>query len=118
VIVEFTVGLGLDSWGGSAPRERVHGPVFTTTVQFLAGVSAGVLSVLLIPQRLSPPSPLPGVSLILAPIGTGIVMYGLGEIWRDRGKKAPALFSFRAGAIFAFGMALVRFVHVEGWSPF
>jgi hypothetical protein len=49
----------------------------------------------------------------------GIVMHWLGEFWRARGRDTPILFSFRSGAIFAFGMALVRFVYVEmGWRPF
>jgi hypothetical protein len=53
---------------------------------------------------------------VLSPIGTGIAMHWIGEFWRERGR--PALFSFRAGAIFAFGMALVRFVYLElGWRP-
>jgi hypothetical protein len=63
---------------------------------------------------------MPGLSLVLAPIGTGVVaMHGLGEFWLRRGMDRPALFSFRAGAIFAFGMALVRFVYlILRWRPF
>ena len=62
---------------------------------------------------------MPGLSLGLSPVGTGIAMHWLGEMWRDRGKDPPALFSFKAGALFAFGMAVVRFVYLElGWKPF
>ena len=40
-------------------------------------------------------------------------------VWERRGRERPALFSFRAGAICAFGMALVRFSYFETeWLPF
>jgi hypothetical protein len=76
------------------------------------GICAGMLSLFIVGRRLVPHSLLPGVSLMLAPLGTGLAMHWLGELWRDRGKEPPALFSFPAGAIFALGMALVRFVYL------
>ena len=76
--------------------------------QFLAGLGAGLLSLGVFRARLLPRATLPGISLVLSPLGTGIVMHLLGELWRTRGKDPPMLFTFRAGAIFAFGMALVR----------
>jgi hypothetical protein len=47
------------------------------------------------------------------PLGTGVAMHWIGEFWVQRQKDRPALFSFRAGALFAFGMALVRFIYLE-----
>jgi hypothetical protein len=85
----------------------------------LLGVCAGVLSVLIFRRRLMPYSPLPGLSLALSPIATGIAMHWIGEFWSDRGRGRPPLFTFGAGALFAFGMALVRFVVLElEWSLF
>ena len=47
-----------------------------------------------------------------------MAVHWIGEFWREHGRDRPTLFSFRAGAILAFGMALVRFVYLElGWSP-
>ena len=44
-------------------------------------------------------------------------MHWIGEFWSDRGRDRPALFAFGAGALFAFGMALVRFAVLElEWS--
>jgi hypothetical protein len=75
--------------------------------------------VLIVRQRLTPYYPLPGLSLVLSPIATGIAMHWIGEFWSDRGRDRPALFTFGAGALFAFGMALVRFVVLElEWNPF
>jgi len=83
------------------------------------GLIGGVLSVLILSSRVFARPTIPGLSLLLSPLATGIAMQWLGEFWRSRGREAPALFSFWSGAIFAFGMALVRFVYLElGWSPF
>jgi hypothetical protein len=77
------------------------------------GLVAGVLSLLLFGSRLTQRGPIPGLSLVASPLGTGLAMHWLGEFWREREKDRPALFTFRAGAIFAFGMALVRFLYFE-----
>lgn len=119
MLFELLTEFGWASVKGSERRERPSNPILVATGYLLAGVAAGVLSVILVPWRLAPRSPLPGASLVLSPLGTGMVMQWLGELWRDRGRSRPALFSFRAGAIFAFGMAIVRFLVVElSWRPF
>ena len=120
VLFEFIAAFGWESLKDSTRRERESTPVLSGTGHLLLGLFAGILSLFIVPRRLTPHSPLPGVSLVLSPIGTGIVMHWIGEFWRERGgRDRPILFSFRAGAIFAFGMALVRFVYVElGWRPF
>jgi hypothetical protein len=119
VIVELLAAVGLESLADSGIRERESRPVAAATTQFLMGLCAGVLSVLIYSRRLTPHSAIPGLSLLLSPVGTGIAMHWLGEMWRDQGKNPPVLFSFKAGALFAFGMAIVRFVYLElGWRPF
>lgn len=99
--------------------EHKSTPVLAGFGHFLIGLSAGVLSLLVFGTRLLPRPVIPGLSLIASPIATGIAMNWIGDWWSERGRGRPALFSFWAGAIFAFGMALVRFVYLEmGWSPF
>lgn len=116
---EFVAGFGWESLKDSMRRDRESKPLLAGTGHFLFGVCAGVLSLLIIGRRLAPQSPVPGLSLVLSPIGTGIAMHWIGEFWRERGRDRPALFSFRAGAIFAFGMALARFAYLElEWTPF
>ena len=86
---------------------------------FVSGCLVGALSILIVGRRLTSHSILPGVSLILAPIGTGLVMNRFGDLWEQRGRRRPVLFSLGVGAIFAFGVALVRFAHIElQWNPF
>lgn len=118
IVFEIAAGLGWESLKEPFRPERETSPFLRATGSFLLGLVGGVLSVLLFNLRLAPQSPLPGISLVLSPICTGIAMHAIGEWWGDR-RRRPALFSFWAGAAFAFGMALVRFVYFElGWTPF
>ena len=113
VLFEFVVGLGWDSLSGARDSRHDESRGWTDVACFLIGCLAGVASVLIVGRRLTPYSLLPGVSLVLAPVGTGFIMSRLGDSWDQRGRRRPVLFSFVSGAIFAFGMALVRFVYIE-----
>jgi hypothetical protein len=119
ILVEAAAALGWESLKASFRREHKSRPVLAGIGFFLMGLFAGILSLLVIGRRLTPHAWVPGLSMVLSPIGTGLAMDSMGEFWQGRGKDRPPLFSFRAGAIFAFGMALVRFVYLElGWSLF
>jgi len=115
ILVELLTAFGWESLDSLRPDRKAR-PVLARVGQFLMGVAAGILSVLLFGRRLVPRPLIPGLSLVLSPIVTGIAMDWMGELLSERGKHRPALFSFWAGAVFAFGMALVRFVYLEiGW---
>jgi hypothetical protein len=112
------VAFGWESLKDSVRRERETHPLFAGVGHFLMGLIAGIVSLLVFGSRVLARPPIPGVSLVLSPIATGIAMHYIGEFWREQGRDRPALFSFWAGAIFAFAMALVRFVYLElGWNP-
>ena len=81
------------------------------------GLIAGLLSLVVLGTRVTPRAVFPGVSLVLSPLVCGLAMHWLGEFWEAREQDRPVLFTFRAGAIFAFGMALVRFLYFERYSP-
>ena len=119
LLVEGTVALGWESLKDATRPEEEATPVLSAIGQFLMGLCAGGITLFIFAQRLTPRSPIPGLSLILSPIATGMVMHWIGERWRERGRPRPALFSFRGGASFAFGMALVRFLALErAWRLF
>ena len=119
VVFEFITAFGWESVKHSARRRGESRPVLAGIGHLLLGLSAGALSVWIVPRRLFPQAPWPGVSLVLSPIATGMIMRWIGEWWSARVADRPALFSFRAGAIFAFGMALVRFAFREiDWRMF
>jgi hypothetical protein len=114
IFFEVLFGVGSESLKHSSRREGRSHPVLAAIGHFLMGVVAGAASLWLFNERLFAGSPFPGLSLLLSPLGTGAAMHVLGARW-ERDDERPRLFSFRAGAIFAFGMALVRFYYFESY---
>jgi hypothetical protein len=76
------------------------------------GGLAGVLTSLIWPTRIFRPGPLPGVRLLVSPFITGVVMDRYGQWREDKGGQRSYVATFWGGALFAFTMALVRFVGV------
>jgi hypothetical protein len=74
------------------------------------GISMGALSVLLFPHQLFHPSRFHGLSLLLSPTVTGLVMALIGKGLRKRGKRPIQIESFGFGFLFAFVAALIRFL--------
>jgi len=110
IVFEIAATLGWDSLKHSLPREEKTAPWLASVGHFLMGAIAGFVSVLIFDQRLTPRAPVPGLSLILAPVATGAVMRWLGTLWTRTRGEPPTLFTFRGGAIFALGMVLVRLI--------
>ena len=90
-------------------RRRVHPVVAGTGLLGLGGLM-GWIGWLLVSDRLIAHAPLPGASLALSPLMTGVVMELYGR-WRTRrGYATSSASTFWGGALFAFGMAFVRFL--------
>ena len=87
-----------------------RGVVWASVGYFVVGASLGTLSLLLWPTRLLRPGPLPGLSLIISPLCVGLAMEAWGTYRRAGGRVTTSLATFPAGAAFALGTALVRFV--------
>lgn len=77
------------------------------------GVIAGGISLALFPHPLVHPSRIHGISLIISPLLTGLVMWCIGHMQRRRGKDTARIESFTYGFAFALGMALIRFFFVR-----
>jgi hypothetical protein len=94
-------------------------PLFAAAGQFLIGLVAGGISLLLLQHRVVAHAVVPGASLLLAPLGTGMLMEILGRWTVRRGNVRAALLTFRGGFSFALGMAVVRFAYFEkAWTWF
>ena len=90
---------------------RAH-PVIAGLGTFLLGGLAGALANLVWPMRVLRVGPVRGASVVLSPIVVGTIMERYGQ-WREgRGRARSFLDTFWGGAVFAFSMALVRFVWV------
>lgn len=74
------------------------------------GLALGGLSLIFVPYRLVHPSKIHGASLIISPVITGALLSWTGALLRKRDKKAMQIESFGYGFVFAFGIALVRFL--------
>ncbi|MGA3370926.1 MAG: hypothetical protein ABSC48_04105 [Terracidiphilus sp.] len=85
-------------------------PVATTFALGMLGALAGFLSVVAYPHPLVHPSRFHGVSVIASPLITGFVMFQLGRLLRNYGRRVMPIESFGYGFVFAFAMALVRFL--------
>jgi hypothetical protein len=79
----------------------------------LFGGLAGVVSALVRPGRVTPAGPLPGLSLVLAPLVTGLAMHFYGRWRRGRGYDTTYLATYWGGALLAFAMAFARFLMVD-----
>ena len=77
------------------------------------GLGLGAVSLLILPHPLVHPSKLHGISLLISPVITGLVMGLTGRIVRRRGKTPVQIESFAYGFTFAFAFALIRILMVR-----
>ena len=80
-----------------------------TILLFVAGACVGLLSAVVLPDRLLPRPRTPGYSLFLAPLASGYALHAWGTLRRERGYATSPLATFHGGAAFALGSALGRF---------
>lgn len=77
------------------------------------GAAIGWVTTLVLPGRVILSGGLPGSSLILSPVLSGMLMDAYGRWRASRGATRSKIATFWGGALFAFGMALVRFLLVR-----
>ena len=85
-------------------------PVLGTIGLAAVGAGVGALSYLLHSERVFiDPGPR-GVSLLVAPVLSGVLMEYVGRWQKRRGRPTPLLASFAGGAFCAFAMAATRYL--------
>jgi len=89
------------------------GAVATTVAVAVLGMGSGQLSLLIFPHPLVHPSRMHGISLLISPLITGLVMSQIGRLLRNRGKETVAIESFAYGFTFALAMAAIRFAFAK-----
>ena len=112
IVFEGLVELGLHGIANVFKSEKERGPVLSFIGYLILGLIAGALSLWIFPNSFVRSSRFHGISLIVTPIMAGLAMSGIGILRERKGKATIRLDSFSYGAVFAFGMALVRF----GWT--
>jgi hypothetical protein len=88
-------------------------PSFKTLKFTLLGLGCGAVSSLVLPHSLVHLSKLHGISLLISPVITGLMMGATGSLVRRRGKTPVQIESFTCGFTFAFAFALVRILLVH-----
>ena len=113
MILEVITSLLARVFGKFFDAIFAYGPYFTAATVTALGIVSGYLSLMVFPHRLIHLSKLHGVSLLISPLLTGLVMFQIGRMLRDRGRRTTRIESFTYGYIFAFAVALIRFVSVR-----
>jgi hypothetical protein len=108
-LLEVLFGLVAEALSGVIKRLKDASPVVLALGLAGAGAGAGLLSAWLVPHRLIVGRVvIPGLSLVVAPLMTGLVMSVLGKQICRAGHWPSSVATFRGGVVFAFSMALVR----------
>jgi hypothetical protein len=112
LVGEFFVELGFHSVGDAfRQRSRTH-PVLAALGIVILGALGGVVTSVIWPTRLFSHNPVLGLSLLISPALSALVMDRFGR-WREsRGHARSYVSTYWGGALFAFAMALVRLLWV------
>ena len=89
------------------------GPLWAVVGVVLLGLASGACSLAVFPHPLVHPSTVHGISLIVSPAITGVVMSQVGRLLRNRGTRTIWLESFAYGFTFAFALTVVRLLFVK-----
>lgn len=105
---ELLAELGFHSLADTFRRPR--NPVFSTIGFILWGAIAGAVSLLIFPSSPIADPMLRQINLVATPLAVGIVMAMIGRTRLKRGQGLVRLDQFGYAFVFAFAMALVRFI--------
>ena len=110
------VGLAdllLRALGEVFERFEIQNPLLASTGYALFGLVLGGVSLSLFPHHLLHPSKIHGISLIVSPVITGLMMWSTGAMLRRRDRQTTQLENFGYGFSFALGIALMRFLFAK-----
>ena len=107
---ELFIEVGLRSLGEPFVNREARNPVLAGIGYSLLGLILGGLSLLVFPDSFVRSERFHGINLLITPVLGGLGMSALGWLRRRQGQTLLRLDSFIYGFLFAFMMALVRFV--------
>jgi hypothetical protein len=113
IIGEALIALIVRSIRNLVEESKAVSPILAALGYLLLGAACGVGSVLLFPHALVHPSKFRGISLVISPVITGLIMSLTGLMRRRRGKDAIRIESFGYGFTFALGVAVIRFLSAK-----
>ena len=113
IVEEAVVALIMRSLRNVFAEITAINPILATIGYLLLGSAFGLASVRLFPHPFFQPSKFHGISLVISPLITGLVMSQVGIMLRRKGKQAVRIESFGYGFTFALGLAIIRFILVK-----
>lgn len=111
VFVEVCGEIGLQSLAEVFKSRRIQNPWLASLGYFLLGATAGGISLQVFKTAMIRGSLIRVANLVLTPVLTGFIMVFIGRLRKKRGQELVRLDRFGYGFLFAFGMALVRFLY-------
>ena len=115
-IVEFVfqilAELGFEAVGEFFRRRPVLRAIVALIFIPLLGTLIGLFLSNMIPERILPKPSVPGISLFVSPLIAGLLMKLFGDWRRSQGHEPTMIATFWGGALFAFSMALMRWLRV------
>ncbi len=112
LISQTLMELGIECAAAYFRRHTTLGTVLGLIFIPLLGALMGLYLSNMIPERILPKPGVPGISLFLSPLVAGLLMKLFGDWRRSRGHEPTIMATFWGGALFAFSMALVRWMRV------
>jgi hypothetical protein len=113
VIVEAVAALIARSFRSLFEKSNVINPVLAALGYLIFGLTIGAVSLHLFPHPLIHPSRFHGISLVISPVITGLVMSQIGVVVRRKGGQPVRIESFGYGFTLALGLAAVRFMFLK-----
>ena len=110
--IELLFELGIGSVRSTPKSTKATHPFIAGLGFSILGAIVGLIMSWAFPERIVPGIDLHGFSIVIAALGTGTVMMFYGR-WRiASGKRTTYLATFWGGSLFAFFMALTRWMLV------
>ena len=117
LLFQFIAEIGVE-FGSSAVseglrksgREKNVNPVLAVMGLIILSALIGGITSFVFPKRILPQIGFSGVSLIISPLATGLVMHMFGKWRRNSGYRTSYLATFIGGASFAFGISATRWI--------
>ena len=111
IVAEGLFELGLYSLSEALNRKRRRNPILASIGYLLWGGIIGVVTVFIFPTLMIKNATLRILNLIISPVMAGLAMSAICS-WRKRkGQDLLRIDSFLYGALFAFGLAIVRYLY-------
>jgi len=112
LIFQMLAELGFECVSKFFRRRPVSRMIMALIFIPLLGALIGLFLSNIIPHRMLPKPSLPGISLFVSPLIAGLLMKLFGDWRRSQGHEPTLIATFWGGALFAFSMALMRWLRV------